>query len=752
MSGAGSTSGKGPRSGLRLRKLNADEGPAQQAPPRLETAKRHAARLGHTVWANVRPTRNRTTGYLAVSAVGALIGTSVVVGVGAAGSLPRLADIGAWLGSSHRGEIAHADGLTGDVDGKVSLPGMTGHPVQISQDGKSVLVLDSKTGEVVRIDAAQLTAGESSDYGAAGLQIVAGGTVSYLVDPAHGTVQRIDPVRTTPVGARISLGARLGTAEVDPEGTLWVPVPGRGQVVPIVAGQRSPAVAVGRPGDDLALTLADGFPVVTDTTSSVAKVLTATGTKGSFNLQGGMSGSAPADILVPARTDGDIVPVLATDSGSLALLDVGAAQQTNVRIPIEGHRLGAPQTLGARVYIPDETTGSLLVYDTAASAFDNSVRVTGRPGTLDVFVRNGLLWANDQDNSAAAVVDTTGLARHIGKYATDVPSARDRHEHNPVVAHVPSAPPAPPQQPTAPPAPARPDPTPTVNCGINWQAGCPRPMAPGTPQVESGDGSITVTFAAASGTTPRSYTLGGAVAGLTVTPRSVGPNGPFTFQVTGGSCAQTYTFTVVAHYSGGAGDQSSQPSAPGRPCVAPRNPQVTVTIPQGGHGADWKWDPVGPQSTTTYSMLFRGGTTGGTGTDESVKEVPNGATYPWTLTTTNPAGSSTRSGTVDLRPPSKQLSVTDNSNNGDPLYIRTQPSTTSGGRDGSIPAGDNSTILTVECQVGGSQVTNDNGNYTSAVWDRIDWNGRTDYVSDLWVATADHRTGQYSPQDVWQCT
>ncbi|MBE9500163.1 hypothetical protein IHE61_25465 [Streptomyces sp. GKU 257-1] len=83
----------------------------------------------------MRPDRRRTTGYIALCSVGALVGTSVVVGSGSAGAVPDLADIGAWLTSSRTGEAAHANGLTGDVDGKVKLPGMGDHPVSISQDG-----------------------------------------------------------------------------------------------------------------------------------------------------------------------------------------------------------------------------------------------------------------------------------------------------------------------------------------------------------------------------------------------------------------------------------------------------------------------------------------------------------------------------------------------------------------------------------------------------------------------------------------
>src|SRR5205807_183742 len=106
------------------------------------------------------------------------------------------------------------------------------------------------------------------------------------------------------------------------------------------------------------------------------------GTQSSFNLQGGIAGSDPSRVLVPAATDGPTVPVLAADSGSLALVDTAAGQQSNARVPVEGHRLGAPQVLGHRVYVPDETTGSLIVYDTAAAAFDDTISVTGTPGHL----------------------------------------------------------------------------------------------------------------------------------------------------------------------------------------------------------------------------------------------------------------------------------------------------------------------------------------------------------------------------------
>ena len=774
MSGAGSTSaretarGTGDKrgAGLRLRPLTERSTAGAEPPePRRARLRRRCERLAATAWSTLRPTRNRSTGYVAMGAVAALVGTSVVVGVGAASSLPHLADIGAWLPSAKKGEAAHVNGLTGAVDGKVTLPGTAGKPVQISQDGKSVLVLDPATGRVVRIDPAQLTAEQSSDYGTAGLELVAGGPVAYLVDPVRGTAQRIDPVRTTPIGAPVGFGGRLGAPAVDPQGTLWVPVPGRGEVVPVVGGRKDPAVSAGRPGDTLVLTLADGRPVVTDTTAARLEVLSPTGVQATFNLPGGIGGSDAAAVLVPDAVDGSQVPVLDSGSGALAVVDVAAGQQSGIRVPVEGHRLGSPQVLGHRVYIPDETTGSLLVYDLAASAFDNAIRVTGTPGTLQLFVHGGLLWANDQDNAAAAVVGADGQVHPIGKYATDVPTARRPQETPPVVVppHVPVAaapPPTPtrpathgPAHPTHPPSPTPTTPaTPTStgpDCKLNWQAGCPQPMAPGTPQVQSGNGTITVTFAAASGTTPSSYTLTGAPAGATTTPSSVGPGGPFTFQVSGGSCGSQYTFTVVAHYTGGAGDKASQPSAPARPCTAPGAPAVHVSVPQGGHGGTVSWSAV--PGATSYRVAGPGGTVTVSGRSHTYSGLRNSSSYSVTVTALNAAGSASAGATIDLTPPAKTLYVTGNSPKYGDLYIHTSPYATTANRDGSVPAGQNGTAFTVYCQTPGSAATNDVNGAHSSIWDRIAYKG-VSYVSDLWISTTNHNSGQYSPQDVWQCT
>jgi hypothetical protein len=55
-----------------------------------------------------------------------------------------------------------------------------------------------------------------------------------------------------------------------------------------------------------------------------------------------------------------------------------------------------------------------------AKQFESRLRVTGQPGDMEAFVRNGLLWVNNQNAAKALVVDSDGVARHIDKHDTDV--------------------------------------------------------------------------------------------------------------------------------------------------------------------------------------------------------------------------------------------------------------------------------------------------------------------------------------------
>ncbi|MDN3023981.1 PKD domain-containing protein [Streptomyces sp. S.PB5] len=740
--------------------------------------RRRCAELATGVWAKVRPTRDRVTGYLAIGAVGALIGTSLAVGGGASGTAPELADIGAWLSTSERGEVAHVHGLTGDVDGRVVLPsGTEGHPVSVARDGDTTLVLDESTGTVVRLDPSQLTAEQSTDHGESGLRLLSGGSRAYVVDPARATVQQIDPVLTTPRGPAVRLDGEPGAAVVDRAGTLWVPLPGKGTVVPFVEGRRHPAVRVAEAGHDLALTLADGLPVVTDRTAATVQVLTADGVRQTFEL--GATVEDSDDVLVPTATDGSTVPVLAADTGVLVLLDVRGGHVVNARLPLDGTAAGAPQVLGKRVYVPDESTGRLLTYDTSTASTAEPVQITQGAGELELFVRDGLLWANDEDSAAAAVIDTSGKVTPIIKYEEDAPSSGTPGAHEPgdgpdsgsgvppgatPSAGDPGAPGVGPSPGTTPgpgtgtgPGPGTtrpgPGPDPTPDCDAEWKPGCPEPGAPGTPQAQSGAGVIRITFAAASGATPRRYVLQEPASDQIVTPDSVGPDGPFEFEVRGGSCDQQYSFTVVAEYAGGAPSKSSAPSAPARPCLVPGAPeQLTMTLAPGGHGATVTWQPPqGADAGVTYTIDGPGGTERTTETTHVYTGLENNKQYEVSVAASNAAGSGTPAkGTLDLTPPDKVKNIVHNDNDEDDLYIVSNPNPVPvQDRVGSIP-GMSSPEVTVHCKAQGKTVTHSYTGVTSNVWGKITYRNNAGdvikgYVADIYLDS------RLDP-DIWDCT
>jgi hypothetical protein len=755
--------------GLRPRRL-VEEPAAGAGPARGVRVRRRALTALSAVWTAVRPTRSRGTGYVALGAVGALIGTSVAVGVGTSGSVPELADVGAWLSSSQKGSAAHANGLTGEVDGKVDLP--TGkNPVSVSQDGKTVLVLDKKTGKVVRIDPAQLTAEQSTDYSSSDLQLVAGGSFAYVVNPVKGTVQRIDPVRTSPIGAPVDLGAKpLGRAVVDPRGTLWVPEPTEGKVVPFPGGRRGTPLTVAEPGANLELTLANGQPVVTDTSAARMTVLATHGPGLRVNLPSFVDDASPETVLVPHTTDGAVVPVLASRSGQMALIDVTGGQPRTAVLGRAERGYGAPQVLGTKVYVPDEN-GTLKVYDTADSALEQPIEVTGEPGELELFVRNGLLWVNDQDNSAAAVIKPSGDVNRIGKYKDDVPSAKKPEKdtppaqdntpndpvpetpRTPVVPDVPQTPEQPeepekgpekkPERPKEPEKkPEKPkDPEPSTPAAPK-----PQPSPPGTPQAQAGNGSVTISFSPSSGTLrPTGYRLNGSPAGARVAPARVAADGPFQFQVSGLSCGSEYSFTVIAEFEGGETRESGA-SAPVMPCTAPSAPQgLNIVIPQGGKAADVAWQPPANASgTLTYTVTWPGGSRQTSETGLRITGLSNGRQYTITVASNNEAGGGASvSGTADTTPPTRTMNIAHNDNDAEVLAIRNQPSTQAGGRAGTIP-GNSSPPVTVYCKTTGTTETHEYSGVSSNVWARITYNGTTGYVADIYL---DSRTNP----DVWEC-
>ena len=335
---------------------------------------------------------------------------------------PAMRDAGAWLTDTPRGSVVHANGLAGTPDARVAIDGAAGHPLSVVQDGGQVVVVDSVTGRVSRIDPAQLTVTQSVDYDTAGIRIVSGSGLSYAIDPEHGVVQQIDLAKLSALGAPLRLGQRLGAAGIDDQGTLWVPEPALGLLVAVAHGAAGPGVSVGLPGDAVSLTIAGGVPVVTDATRASLTVLGRGGARTTVNLPASTGPSLAGGWQIPTATDGTLVPLVVSGAGQLVVVDTKSGAPSSVTLAdAVGDDLGVPQLLGSRVYLPDDTTGQLIVYDTASGQLVERIPVTNHPAKLQVFVKDGMLWIDDPDGPDAVAVEASGAVHHIGKDGPHLP-------------------------------------------------------------------------------------------------------------------------------------------------------------------------------------------------------------------------------------------------------------------------------------------------------------------------------------------
>ncbi|GAA4241955.1 hypothetical protein GCM10022254_72900 [Actinomadura meridiana] len=680
--------------------------------------------------------RDRITGQVAVGLVGVLGIAAAVYGVGVASATYRVSDVGAWLSARSKGIVVHANGLAGKVDGKTGVVApMRGHNIKIVQDGSTVLIIDLDTGVVSRLDPSQLNIGQSRPLGK-GIQILAGAGKAYTVDSVKGVVQEIDPVALGPVGPSAALPPILGQAGIDAKGTLWVPVSKNGEVSAFTGGRLQAPVKVGASGDDLALTIAAGDPVVTDSTAATATVIKSTGARLTVGLpttvrQGGRGG-----VLAPAHTEGKTVPLLVPGTGSLLTLDTDTGRYSSTRLAMPRHRYRPPQMLGAKVYIPDETAGALIVYDAAANRFQQPIPVTGRPAPLDVFVRDGLLWANDPSGPHAVVVDRQGAHKGIDKYKdrvaggpkrTTIPLPGDGNAPPPRGGPPPSTPPSPPR------------------------SGEP-PSAPSNVTVTPGSGTMRVDFQPSQGDGIVGYVLKDVASGLSAAPAGVPGAGPYTFTVSGGDCGSEYRFRVAVRYKDDHGrtrEALSAASDPVRPCVTLGAP-TALTATAVASGAKVSWTAPPGATAASYKLTWDGPVKGSatvTGTSTTLASIGTNGPYTFKVAAVNGAGTgpaATRD--TKLTGPAIRYPVERNENSTGRVYDIPDANTA---KTITTMQDNNGEKIVVNCQEKGVLYER-NATLKGDMYANVTYNGKTGYLIGYLVNTpGDWKS--FAGLPLWKC-
>ncbi|ONH25852.1 hypothetical protein [Pseudofrankia asymbiotica] len=304
---------------------------------------------------------------------------------------------------------------------------------------EAVIVVDAVAGTVLRIDPALLEVVATVAY-PQGTVVSAAGGDAYAVDAASGLVTRLDSRTLAELGSPITFPRGLGAVAQTGDGTLWVPVPGAGTVVPVRSGAPGTPVPVAPLGDRIDAAVVGGSPVIVDRTAGTVSRLTADGAEAALRLPagGGDAGGAAADggrqLLVPARTEGQVLALAEPSTGRLLLADLDSGRVSATNLPTIGfggaasgtaaepRRLGPPVWHDGHVYVPDSDAGVVWAYDPTAGRFATPVQVApaGGQARITADVQNGQLWINDEAGPNVVLVDGT-TPRTIAKFGAALP-------------------------------------------------------------------------------------------------------------------------------------------------------------------------------------------------------------------------------------------------------------------------------------------------------------------------------------------
>ncbi|MEV0645407.1 fibronectin type III domain-containing protein [Phytomonospora sp. NPDC050363] len=503
-----------------------------------------------------------------VALIAAIVAT--LLGTGFFSTAVATHDAAAWLWTVTSGEMAHVNGDTGRVDIRHELTDAQGHDVEIVQTDEQILLRDLDTGKINAIDPATLqVTGSAETPPGQGVNVALHDGKAFIVDSVQGIVRQVDARTLTPIGEPLRFAAGLTGGVFDNDGTLWFAVPKEGTLVGIAPGADGNAatvastIGVAEPSHQLVLSVLREGVAVLDTTG--AKLTTVYGSDDVRKVDVPLNGMA----IMPISTDSTIATITITDGRRVFAVDGTSVK--DYAVPGEGTELGAAMEWWGRIYVADNATDKVYVFDKDGKVVDE-VDIPAGDGLIEMVARDGHLFINAPYTKNALVVDENHKVKKVDKGIGGVLGADIPPEEK-----VQADPPKPKEGP---------------------------PGAPRNIRATPGDGSATLSWDAApnNGAAITKYVVEGApektyeVAG-----------NQQVLKITGLDNGTEYNLSVYAVNKKGDGPKGSAnpvvptaevPDAPGAP-TGTANPDGTVTIQwpaadgQGNTIAGYKIDSVG---------------------------------------------------------------------------------------------------------------------------------------------------------------
>ena len=515
----------------------------------------------------------------------------------------------AWLANAANHSISFVDGYSGDVVSYVGVRGeaASGQVVNTA-DGAVVAGPD---GHLISVSNDNFVTTNSVELLSGQLTAAAGGpNALYAINEPAGEVQQVNPdsPQLPPIGLPISVGSRIVTPVVAPDGSLYFGIPKTGSVGHVADGRLTVIKGVGRPGAQLDVLLAGQQPAVADITDGIVRQLGAT------TVIGQPVALSPSVRPVAAVTGSDSLNGLLGVVGPATVdtANVTLGTKTSTRLP-SGFVPTSAAMLGANMVLIDSSLREVLFVNTAKGT-TTPIQMPGTQLPDQVTVQDGLAFVNASDGSAALVINGNGQLKKVIKYTTAPPTQRPKPATLPRQVKTPNPPPTSPASPR----------------GTGQSSGPPkRPGAPADPTAVAGNAMAVVSWgAAADNNSPITHYLLSWSGGSSGSEQL--PGGKLSATVTGLTNGSAYTFTIQAENAVGEGPAvQTKPVTPSSSVPAtPTGVQASTPTDDGSVQLSWSPPNDGDQAVSyTVTNVTTGATTPGiTGTTATIQDVVTAAT------------------------------------------------------------------------------------------------------------------------------
>ncbi|MFN8053638.1 MAG: fibronectin type III domain-containing protein [Acidimicrobiales bacterium] len=568
---------------------------------------------------------------VAIALVAATLG--VLLGTPARDAVFKLLDGSSFVSDTKNGALVHASGSTGAADVKVKIDADAKKMDIIQRDGYAYTEVTRKDGTKVLYRVGNISNGKVKNRSrelTGDQRLVRGGPKAYLVDENAGTVMPVEPdtlhgLIRKPLHFKRHIATTAGR-----DGSLLVAERASGKMYVVDGASRDSGTDVGGRGDDLALALVAGNPVLVNGTAGRAFVIERGEVSVKIDLPPG------GRIQVPESTDRNELVVLQRAKSRLVVVDLDARKAR--QIPLQADDLSTSEPLATKwaLFLADPNAGTVgRIDETTGKLTPVDGTPLGRLDNFQVFVKDDYLWINTPGEADATVIGPDGRSHTINKFKDSIPVVDatspepvddpgppvDPNADQPPVATPPVA--TNPVGPAPPPAPVAG--APSAPIGFTGQAGNAQITLSWQPPPDNGSPitSYRITCTPDCGPTGTTIDLPPTDATHTVTNLKNGKKHP-------------YDFTIVAINAVGpspqatAGPYTPSPDVPGQPTnvTATPNPNGTVTI-------TWQRPDDSTIDPTSYTITATSNSTDPTWT--GLKTLTKRVTDPTIIDTDTPS-------------------------------------------------------------------------------------------------------------------